>query len=85
MYLNHALKPKEANYTIKEIELLEAIGIELYKKYGYDRYNYSINGAPVDIDLINNDLEEVKNNIININDVEEAAAALADYYTFYDE
>lgn len=42
----------------EQTAFLEAVGIEIYSKYGYDRYDYTKNGRPVNIPLIKRDFEE---------------------------
>lgn len=69
MYKNKSLKIFENVYSIKTIEKLEAIGIEAYTKYGHDFYNYSIDGAPVDIKAIHGYL--IQHNLSFYNDTVE--------------
>ena len=43
-----------------ETEFLELVGIEIYSKYGYDRYDYTKSAMPVNIPLIKEDWEKAK-------------------------
>lgn len=47
-------------YSESVIAHLEAIGIEIYSKYGIDCYNYAIKGSPIDIVLIHDTIQKIQ-------------------------
>ena len=55
MVNNKATLTYDIGLTETEIEFFELVGMQLYVEYGYDRYDYSKNGMPVNIPLIKED------------------------------
>lgn len=47
--------------TEETCEVLEAIGIVITSKYGQDCHNYNVVGSPVDIELIDSEIFNIRN------------------------
>lgn len=63
--MNEYLKPLQMEIDMPDnvCNLLEAIGIAIYSKYGIDCHRYDLKGSPIDIALI-------ESAIFNIRDTE---------------
>ena len=60
--MNEYLKPMQMELELSDnvCELLEAIGIAITSKYGVDCHNYGLKGSPIDIIMIYNDIQAIR-------------------------
>lgn len=60
--MNEYLIPmqKELELSDNTCELLEAIGIAITSKHGIDCHNYGLKGSPIDIIMIYNDIQAIR-------------------------
>lgn len=60
--MNEYLKPMQMELDVSDdvCELLEAIGIVITSDYGEDCHNYSLEGSPIDIALIDSAIFNIR-------------------------
>lgn len=60
--MNEYLKPMQNELKLSNdvCELLEAIGIAITSTYGVDCHNYHLKGSPIDIIMIYNDIQAIR-------------------------
>lgn len=60
--MNEYLKPMQMELELSDnvCELLEAIGIAITSKHGVDCHKYGLKGSPIDIIMIYNDIQTIR-------------------------